>query len=87
MNPNDTLKLFKKIIAEAAELYGTTPQNVTQPQFRYVAAGRLSIERLRLIGSYATVRDYCFPNKNSKTKQDAAFAAIQRLLKNVKQAA
>lgn len=70
---------FRSLILETADLYGIKPHQVVRPQFDLVAKGRLSSERFRIVGTFATVREFCFPSPKSAVLSED-LAAIRRLL-------
>lgn len=61
--PKTALKMFRKVLAEAAKFYGRAPQTITEGQFSYVGKGRLGRIWIERLGGFASVKRYCAPNK------------------------
>ena len=81
MNVKLIIKEFKAILKEASKTFGVPPHAVNNVQFGYVSAGRVSKDKLSLLGGYGKLKAYVAPNPKGKDK--AAAQAMQTLLQTL----
>jgi hypothetical protein len=73
------LVAFKKILIEAAKLYGVPVHEVTQVQWGFVNARRISAQTFRQLGGFARTRGYVAPSPEVKPDKSVR-KTLERLL-------